>query len=70
MKKLNYLVPASWLLVVAVVIVLVVLRIVQVVDWPWTWILAPLWIYPALFFLALGVLLFAGVLIAKTGRKK
>ena len=70
MKKLNYLVPASWLLVVAVVIVLVVLRIVQVVDWPWTWILAPLWVYPALFFLALGVLLFAGVLIAKTGRKK
>lgn len=70
MKKLNYLVPASWLLVVAVVIVLVVLRIVQVVDWPWTWILAPLWVFPALFFLALGVLLFAGVLIAKTGRKK
>ena len=70
MKKINSLVPASWLLIVAIVAVLTVLRIVQIVDWPWTWILAPLWVFPALFFLALGIMLFAAVLIARTGRKK
>lgn len=35
---------ALWVLT----IVLVVLKLGQVIDWPWWWILAPMWIYLAL----------------------
>lgn len=70
MKKFTKILPASYLLVVAAVLVMAVLRFSQLIAWSWPWILAPLWIFPMLFFLALGIMLFAAVLIARTGSKK
>jgi len=37
-------------LMVPLLTVLVVLKLVGVIDWPWTYVLSPLWIYFLIYF--------------------
>lgn len=41
----------------ALLIVFVTLKLVGVIGWSWLWVLAPLWLPPAIALLAFGVLL-------------
>ena len=38
-------------------IAFIVLKLVGVIDWPWIWVLAPMWISVALFVLIIVVIL-------------
>lgn len=47
------------LITIQLTIVFIVLKLVNVIDWSWIWVLAPIWIYAGLFILvmaALGIL--------------
>lgn len=47
------------LITIQLTIVFIVLKLVNVIDWSWIWVLAPVWIYAGLFLLvmaALGIL--------------
>ena len=47
------------LITIQLTIVFIVLKLVNVIDWSWIWVLAPIWIYAGLFLLvmaALGIL--------------
>jgi len=53
---------SSWPLASILTIVFVVLKLTDVVDWSWWWVLSPLWISAA-FVAAILVLLFIGYVI-------
>ena len=56
MKSRVFLGVTMWLIVVAS-IVLVALRLLEVIQWSWIWVLAPIWIPAAMVFLMiLGIL--------------
>lgn len=56
MKGRVFLGVTMWLIVVAS-IVLVALRLLEVIQWNWIWVLAPIWIPAAMVFLMiLGIL--------------
>lgn len=56
MKGRVFLGVTMWLIVVAS-IVLVALRLLEVIQWSWIWVLAPIWIPAAMAFLMiLGIL--------------
>lgn len=56
MKGRVFLGGTMWLIVVAS-IVLVALRLLEVIQWSWIWVLAPIWIPAAMVFLMiLGIL--------------
>lgn len=47
------------LIAIQLTIVFIVLKLTNVIDWSWIWVLAPIWIYAGLFILvmaALGIL--------------
>lgn len=47
------------LITIQLTIVFIVLKLTNVIDWSWIWVLAPIWIYAGLFILvmaALGIL--------------
>lgn len=47
------------LITIQLTIVFIVLKLVNVINWSWIWVLAPVWIYAGLFLLvmaALGIL--------------
>lgn len=47
------------LITIQLAIVFIVLKLTNVIDWSWIWVLAPIWIYAGLFILvmaALGIL--------------
>ena len=47
------------LITIQLTIVFIVLKLTNVIDWSWIWVLAPIWIYAGLFLLvmaALGIL--------------
>lgn len=47
------------LIAIQLAIIFIVLKLTNVIDWSWIWVLAPIWIYAGLFILvmaALGIL--------------
>ena len=49
-------------------IAFIVLKLVGVIDWPWIWVLSPLWISFALFILVLLVILLPIAIFNKRNR--
>jgi len=46
-------------------VIFVTLKLVGIIDWPWLWVLAPVWIpWGILAVVLLGILLVAGVIYA------
>lgn len=43
-------------------LIFLVLKLAYVIDWPWIWVLSPVWIPMALWFLIIGLAVIAGVL--------
>ena len=50
-----------------VAIVLIVLKLTKVIDWPWVYVLIPIWVPAVLIGITLGVLGIAGHVIKKRG---
>lgn len=56
--------------VMAVVgIVFITLKMVDKIDWPWVWVLAPFWIPFAIFFSVIGVMILFAIVVALLGAK-
>ena len=50
----------------ALTILFIGLKLTEHIDWPWLWVLSPLWIIPAIvlaFFATVGVILLVGSII-------
>ena len=45
-------------------VVFITLKLTNVIDWSWTWVLAPFWIPWAIFFMVLFIAIFAAFVIA------
>lgn len=50
-----------------VAIVLIVLKLTKVIDWPWVYVLIPIWVPTVLIGITLGALGIAGLVIKKRG---
>ena len=48
-------------------VIFIVLKLTGLIDWPWVWVLAPLWISIGLFLICL-LILFAGYIIDEAKR--
>lgn len=48
-------------------IIFIILKVAGVIDWPWIWVLSPLWISLALFVLLLLIFLFVFLAISIAG---
>jgi len=46
-------------------IIFIVLRLVNVIDWSWWWVLSPIWISALLFVGFIGILVIFAIIIAK-----
>lgn len=60
MKGRVFLGVTMWLIVVAS-IVLVALRLLEVIQWDWIWVLSPVWIPAAILLLATLILIIIGI---------
>ena len=48
-------------------LIFIVLKLCKVINWPWIWVLAPIWI-PLAFILLLGIVLIIMILCQKTNK--
>lgn len=46
-------------------VVFIVLKLTHVIDWPWLWVLAPIWIQAAIALVVISVLLIAALIKVK-----
>lgn len=60
MKGRVFLGVTMWLIVVAS-IVLVALRLLEVIQWNWIWVLSPVWIPAAILLLSTLILIIIGI---------
>lgn len=60
MKGRVFLGVTMWL-IVAASIVLVALRLLEVIQWNWIWVLSPVWIPAAILLLATLILIIIGI---------
>ena len=52
----------------ALTLVFVTLKLTDVIDWSWWWVLSPLWISVGVFLIILLIVIFAGLMESKTDR--
>ena len=61
--KLHIKADAGELFVLALTLIFIAFRLAGIIDWPWYWILSPLWIIGGIVFLTIGIVLIPGVII-------